>query len=196
MRAQEFIVESTRVERDGITLDYQFSADKQKLKITASSNGRRLGSALFQNYGPADRPEFKGDQVEVDERYRGQGIATVMYNFARELVGKIYPSPAQTRDGERFWKGKQVWEQELNEFDPGKGGFGPFKVYYEQDYFIGQFPTFEEAKGEVDFLRDSDPKSATHHWRIVDGTGQTVWEYDIGDEIDAERRRQKFQRRG
>jgi hypothetical protein len=85
--------------------------------------------------------------------------------------------------------------EQLTEFDPGEGGFGPFKVYYEQDYFIGQFPTYEEAKDEVDFLRDSDPKSATHHWRIVDGTGETVWEYDIGDDIDALRRGQKFQKR-
>jgi len=111
MRAQEFIIESTTVERDGITLEYQFSANQQKLKITASSNGRRLGSADFQNYGPVDQPQYKGDQVEVDERYRGQGIGTVMYDFARELVGKIYPSPAQTTDGERFWKGKKVWEE-------------------------------------------------------------------------------------
>jgi hypothetical protein len=85
--------------------------------------------------------------------------------------------------------------EQLTEFDPGEGGFGPFKVYYEQDYFIGQFPTYEEAKGEVDFLRDADPKSASHHWRIVDGTGETVWEYDIGDDIDAWRRGQKFQKR-
>ena len=83
----------------------------------------------------------------------------------------------------------------LAEFDPGAGGFGPFKVYYE-DYLVDQFPTFDEAKDEVDFRRDADPKSATHHWRIVDGTGRTVWEYDIGNEIDAERRRQKFQKRG
>ena len=85
--------------------------------------------------------------------------------------------------------------EELNEFDPGESGFGPFKVYYEQDYLIGQFPTYEEAKGEVDFLRNSDPKSATHHWQIVDGTGKTVWEYDIGDEIDYHRHSKKFQRR-
>jgi GNAT superfamily N-acetyltransferase len=195
MRAQEFIVESVTVERDGITLDYEFSPDQQKLKITALSNGRRLGSAEFQNYGPLNQPQYKGDQVHVDERYRGQGIATVMYDLARELVGRIYPSPAQTRDGEAFWKGKPVWEQEqLTEFDPGEGGFGPFKVYVE-DYFIGQFPTYEEAMDEIDFLRDADPKSATHHWRIVDGTGETVWEYDIGDDIDNYRRSQKFQKR-
>jgi len=194
-RQGDEVAESITVERDGITLKYQFGANKQKLKITASSNGRRLGSAVFQNYGPKDQPQFKGDQVDVDERYRGQGIATVMYDLAKELVGRIYPSPSQTADGEAFWKGKPVWEQELNEFDPGEGGFGPFKVYYEQDYLIGQFPTYDEAKGEVDFLRDSDPKSATHHWRIVDGTGETVWEYDIGDEIDYHRHSRKFQRR-
>ena len=151
MRAQEFIVESTRVERDGLTLDYEFSSNQQKLKITASSSGRQLGSADFQNYGPVDQPQYKGDQVDVDERYRGQGIATVMYDLAKELVGRIYPSTSQTADVEAFWKGKPVWEQELNEFDPGEGGFGPFKVYYEGNYLIGQFPTYEEAKGEVDF---------------------------------------------
>jgi hypothetical protein len=84
--------------------------------------------------------------------------------------------------------------EQLTEFDPGEGGFGPFKVYVE-DYFIGQFPTYKEAMGEVDFLRDADPKSATHYWRIVDGTGETVWEYDIGDDIDNYRRSQKFQKR-
>lgn len=80
------------------------------------------------------------------------------------------------------------------EFDPGEGGFGPFKVYYE-DYLVDQFPTFEEAMDEVDFRRNADPKSATHHWRIVDGAGKTVWEYDIGAEIDDYRRWKKFQRR-
>ena len=105
------VAESATVERDGITLTYQFGANKQKLKIIALSNGRRLGSAVFQNYGPKDRPEYKGDQVDVDERYRGQGIATVMYNLAQELVGRIYPSPSQTQDGKRFWKGKKVWEE-------------------------------------------------------------------------------------
>ena len=42
----------------------------------------------------------------------------------------------------------------LAEFDPGKGGFGPFKVYYE-DYLVDQFPTFEEAKDEETDLQDS-----------------------------------------
>lgn len=111
IQPKQGVAESTTVDRGGITLDYEFSSNQQKLKITALSNGRRLGSAEFQNYGSLDQPEYKGDQVEVDERYRGQGIATVMYDLARELVGRIYPSPAQTRDGQAFWRGKPVWEE-------------------------------------------------------------------------------------
>jgi len=83
----------------------------------------------------------------------------------------------------------------LNEFDPGEGGFGPFKVYIGKQ-IVKQFSTFEEAKDEVDFLRDSDPRSANDHWRIVDGTGQTAWEYDIGHKIDSHRRSQKFRGQG
>jgi len=83
----------------------------------------------------------------------------------------------------------------LREFDPGPDGFGPFKIYIETYYTGKSFATFEEAQEEVEFLRASDPKSATENWRIVDGTGQAVWEYDIGDDIDAMRRGQKFQRR-
>ena len=84
-------------------------------------------------------------------------------------------------------------EGDLKEFDPGPNGPGPFKIYIEK-YYIGKlFPTFDEALEEVEFLRDADPKSSTHSWRIVDGTGKTVWEYDIGDDIDAQRRANKIQ---
>jgi hypothetical protein len=84
---------------------------------------------------------------------------------------------------------------QLTEFDPGPDGFGPFKIYIETYYTGKSFATFKEAWNKVKFLRAADPKSDTEPWRIVDGTGQTVWEYDIGDDIDAMRRGQKFQRR-
>ena len=118
-----------------------------------------------------------------------------MYDLAKELVGKIYPSPSQTPAGERFWRGKTTWEQEqLNEFAKGEEGFGPFRAYY-YDYLLGEFPTFDDAKDEIDFRRQADPKSATHDWRIEDGTGEIVWEYHISQDIDAWRRLQKFQYR-
>jgi hypothetical protein len=129
-------------------------------------------------------------QMPAKDMGRVEPTATLPAPTRPEIKLPVNAKQKQTEPVKR-----QGNDQELNEFDPGEGGFGPFKVYYEQDYLIGQFPTYEEAKGEVDFLRDSDPKSATHHWRIVDGTGETVWEYDIGDDIDAWRRSQKFQRR-
>lgn len=81
----------------------------------------------------------------------------------------------------------------LKEFAPGPDGFGPFKIYIEEYYTGSSFATFDEAWDEVAFLRASDPKSATHNWRIVDGTGKTVWQYDIGDDIDNMRRGHKIQ---
>jgi len=110
-----------------------------------------------------------------------------------QLAGP-YPGRNATR-GYLVGEDQDMAEGLLNEFDPGEGGFGPFKVYIGKQ-FVKQFSTFEEAKDEVDFLRDSDPRSANDHWRIVDGTGQTAWEYDIGNKIDSHRRSQKFRGQG
>ena len=58
---------------------------------------------------------WEGDNLYVDERFRGQGIASVMYDVARDLVGRIVPSNAQTDAGKSFWAkhrpGQEVWEE-------------------------------------------------------------------------------------
>lgn len=41
--------------------------------------------------------------VQVSSDYRRQGIASAMYNFARELGNDIMPSKSQTVDGKAFW---------------------------------------------------------------------------------------------
>jgi hypothetical protein len=118
-----------------------------------------------------------------------------------EDLGDLRPKLGSRRDwgkSIRKWRKARgmdesgVAEDSLNEFSKGEEGFGPFKIYSEK-HFIDQFKTFDEAMEEVEFLRDSDPKSFNHNWRIVDGTGDTVWEYDIGDAIDAQRRKHKIQ---
>jgi predicted GNAT family N-acyltransferase len=40
--------------------------------------------------GPKDQPEFKGDQVEVDERYRGQGIGNEMVRQMLSHLNNLY----------------------------------------------------------------------------------------------------------
>ena len=51
----------------------------------------------------------------VDEAYRGQGIAAVMYDYAKELGYVVERSPEQTDAGKSFWdnnRGEEatVWE--------------------------------------------------------------------------------------
>jgi hypothetical protein len=84
-----------------------------------------------------------------------------------------------------------VAKGQLNEFDPGEEGFGPFKVYLG-DNLLNKFATYDEAKEEIEFIKDSDPRTANELWKIVDGTGETVWEHDPGEIIDAMRNRNKI----
>ena len=42
--------------------------------------------------------------VQVNPKYQRQGIASAMYNFARQLGNDITPGLAQTRQGQAFWQ--------------------------------------------------------------------------------------------
>ena len=105
------------------------------------------------------------------------------HKFPDGYTGPAYVAVAQSKQGVA---------EGLNEFAPGKGGFGPFKVYISNE-FIEEFPTFDQAKEEIDFLRTADPKSFDADWKIIDGTGKTVWQHDPGEAIDAMRMRRKIQ---
>jgi GNAT superfamily N-acetyltransferase len=120
MRFKEFITEfKNRVNRDGITIEYEFhkayptSKDKRLWVKALDAGGREMGSVNFRNIGN----EWEGDDLYVDDRFRGQGIATVMYDFAKETLGRIVPSNAQTDSGKSFWQGKEVWEAKLDELN-------------------------------------------------------------------------------
>jgi GNAT superfamily N-acetyltransferase len=63
--------------------------------------------------------------LEVDERYRGQGIGATMYDHVKSLGYTIRRSQYQTDAGAGFWdkhkSGKNVWEQGMAEnFADGK----------------------------------------------------------------------------
>jgi GNAT superfamily N-acetyltransferase len=89
--------------------------DNQVMYVTATSNGRELGHVLFA----FDGDELLPQDLEVDERYRGQGIAQTMYDYVKSKGYKIRRSGQQTDAGAGFWakhRPKQnVWEDDVDE---------------------------------------------------------------------------------
>tara|TARA_R110000868_G_scaffold390290_3_gene659916 strand:- start:1741 stop:2766 length:1026 start_codon:yes stop_codon:yes gene_type:complete len=79
-----------------------------------SAWGSPIGFADFAK----DGNDVEVRQVEVDPLSRGQGIASLIYDFVKSLGFTIQRSWDQTDDGKRLWdtrKGEdeRVWEQDL-----------------------------------------------------------------------------------
>ena len=114
-----------RANRDGIDLSFEKVKDDEYVddnddentvaQVTATSNGKELGHVLFSIDGNTLLPQ----DLEVDERYRGQGIAKIMYDYVKSLGYRIRRSGQQTDAGAGFWSkhrpSQNVWETELDE---------------------------------------------------------------------------------
>jgi putative chitinase len=114
-----------RANRDGIDLSFEKIKDDEYVsddddentvaQVTATSNGKELGHVLFSIDGNTLLPQ----DLEVDERYRGQGIAKIMYDYVKSLGYQIRRSGQQTDAGAGFWSkhrpSQNVWETELDE---------------------------------------------------------------------------------
>ena len=113
MRSTEFITEQgvaeDRENFNGINLLLQ--KDDEELFVKASAGSRELGHVLFVIDGDYLMPQ----DLEVDERFRGQGIAQTMYDYVKSKGYKIRRSGQQTDAGAGFWNkhraAQNVWEQ-------------------------------------------------------------------------------------
>ena len=107
MRAREFIIEG-RENYHGLNILMQ--QDEDEVFVKASAGGRELGHVLFVQDGEYLMPQ----DLEVDERYRGQGIAQTMYDYVKSRGYKIRRSGQQTDAGAGFWAKhrpeQNVWE--------------------------------------------------------------------------------------
>ena len=127
MRAQEFVKDfegidvSLEIQKDDAYVDDD-DADNQVVFVKATSNGRELGHVLFTMSYDGQGLILNPQDLEVDERYRGQGIAQTMYDFVKSKGYRIRRSGQQTDAGAAFWQrhrpGENVWEDELTEFAP------------------------------------------------------------------------------
>ena len=82
--------------------------------VQAFDGDEKVGQAIFEPKDE-DTTQWYSVDSEVQDEYQRRGIATRMYNMAREAAKKqgatIVPSHRQSKDAEGLWAGKKVWEQ-------------------------------------------------------------------------------------
>jgi len=108
----ESMAEGTNVDIGGIQLNVV--ADGAEVIIRPSVDGYQAGYVVFDRDGstlvPAD--------LAIDEEFRGQGIAKIIYDYVKSLGFTIRRSSDQTKAGKHFWdknrgEDSQVWEQTM-----------------------------------------------------------------------------------
>jgi GNAT superfamily N-acetyltransferase len=140
MRARDF---------EGIDIDVEEDADE--ITVRAMTGRRQMGYAYFVKDGKDLLPQ----DLEIDPRYQGQGIARVLYDFLKSQGYSIRRSGQQTAAGTGFWQkhrpGQNIWEvnypDELNISDQIQQYF--FKRGYELAGEGRDQMAFESPRGTI-----------------------------------------------
>jgi 8-oxo-dGTP pyrophosphatase MutT (NUDIX family) len=127
MRAREFVVEYKTEEYNGLRFVTDIKNGQLIVRALDDWGTNELGHVVF-NIG--DQDELDPQDLEVDDRYQGQGIAKTMYDYVKTLGYEIHRSWDQTPAGAGFWnkhrgKDERVWE------DRGQGAAGI--ILYAED---------------------------------------------------------------
>jgi GNAT superfamily N-acetyltransferase len=89
-------------------IDISIEVQDDEVMVRATAGGRELGHVLFVEEGEYLMPQ----DLEVEERFQGQGIAAAMYDYVKSKGYKIRRSGQQTDAGAGFW-GKHRPEQNV-----------------------------------------------------------------------------------
>lgn len=113
MRAKEFIVEYKEHRTEEFHgLNMKLKVDKWDLTLYALDDWDNEIGHVSMNIG--DMEELDPQDLFVKDKYRGQGVAKVMYDYLKSKGYEIHRSPDQTDDGKHFWdknRGEEtVWE--------------------------------------------------------------------------------------
>jgi GNAT superfamily N-acetyltransferase len=106
---------------NGIEISMEKEDDEIMVKAMMPG-GRELGHVLFVQEDDYLMPQ----DLEVDERYQGQGIAATMYDYVKSKGYKIRRSGQQTDAGAGFWDKhrpeQNIWENFADGKNPGRKG--------------------------------------------------------------------------
>ena len=79
------------------------AAQSEQFRIEVqTARGTKLGWVNFE----IKNGKLEALDLNVDKQFRRRGLATEMYQFARELGNEIAPSSKQTDLGKKFWSVK------------------------------------------------------------------------------------------
>ena len=104
----------TRITWNGI--DLVVSIDGATVDIRAMTGDSQMAYVVFDRDGDT----LVADDLAVEEQYKGQGIAKIMYDYVKELGFRVKRSSDQLVAGKKFWdknKGAEnnIWEQGVAE---------------------------------------------------------------------------------
>ena len=172
---------------DGIEISMEKEDDEIMVKAMMSG-GRELGHVLFVIDGEYLAPQ----DLEVDERYQGQGIAATMYDYVKSKGYKIRRSGQQTDAGAGFWDkhkpGKNVWEQGVAEGldDPwgDQGNFAgdkPVNIGGDtvKQLQVGDIVTYFGQKARIEAMSKTGNTSRITIANKMGGTTQDVLTRDL-----------------
>ena len=172
---------SLEIQKDDEYVDDE-DYDNQVIYVTASSKGKELGHVLFAFDGEYLMPQ----DLEVEERYRGQGIAQTMYDYVNSKGYKIRRSGQQTDAGAGFWdkhkgQGQNVWEQGVAE-----------ALTYPQKHSSWSVCSPKKNEFNTRYKLDQEPEARAHAERVggklvkVDQRGHAIRTGSKGDKGVAE----------
>ena len=110
-----------------------------RVKAFAPGSGQQLAQVDFKI---DDQDELHPEDLHVEERWRGQGIAKVMYDYVKSQGYTIHRSWSQTDAGSAFWNKhqgqKRVWEQGMMEAIKPTGVKAADGEFYVSDHFMSR----------------------------------------------------------
>ena len=116
-------------------LQFMIDSNHPYLRVEAFAPGS--GQQLAQvDFKIDDQDELHPEDLHVEERWRGQGIAQIMYDFVKSKGYTIHRSWSQTDAGSEFWNKhrgqKRVWEQGVAE------GFSNAVTFFRGEPILSQ----------------------------------------------------------
>jgi len=146
------------------------SMSPDMLYVHATSDGTDVGGARFKKIDGA----WTGDIVHVYPQFRRQGIATKIYDYAEDLVGKIIPSKTLKPKGKKFWDNRDnqgvaegLTEARDSLFAFVKRHFPTWPDYVLKDFLYPQAKGIRDQAELDDFLKRNKQDFGDCKWTLT-----------------------------